>query len=159
MALTNVGISPQRVQPFLRRDDSDAIGQMFGVLQQNGDGSGGNHTLGFLLPGNNVYLIRWCRVSVVSGTSVSVSASLGLGIQADGLTLAWNRTELVPSAVGVCSQTFEPARLIVLPDIDASINVQVNNVNGRTLTWQMSTVYWARQAFIDMPSERFSTFL
>lgn len=159
MAVSTVDIPPQRVQPFMRADNADPVGQMFGHARTTGDGTGGNHLLQFRLPQNNVYLIRWVRLGAVSGVAIVFDLSIGLGLVTDGATMAWRQTGLLPTDNTNVNLTIEPRRLMVLPDNDPRISGTIPNVSGQIFTMQFEAVFWSRQAFIDMDSEKFSRFL
>lgn len=159
MSIINVNIPPQRVQPFMREDNAAAVGQMFGHNRTIGDASGGVVTIGFLLPENNVYLFRWAKAQTSAASDITVDVAIGLGIVTDGATMSWRETGVIVSDGISTSRMFEPERLIVLPDNQPVVSVTYQNVLGRNFDFQFAAVFWSRQAFIDMPSEKFSRFL
>lgn len=159
MSVVDTLIAPQRIQPFFRGDDSDAIGQMFGVARSTGDASGGIHVVGFALPQNNVYLIRHVTVTVITASDLMMDMSIGMGIITDGQTMSWRTIFRMLTDGTNTSATVEPQRLVIFPDADPAINTQISNIDGRIMDIRFQAVFWAKQAFIDMPSEKFSTFL
>lgn len=159
MAVSLTNIAPQRIQPFMRRDGADPVGQMYGHARTTGDATGGFHLIQFRLPENNVYLIRFVRIGTTGASNIFFDVSIGLGIVMDGATMAWRRTGIIVSDTGSTNEVFEPDRLMILPDERPAISGQIVNVDTRVFTFQFQAVFWTRQAFIDMPSEKFSRFL
>lgn len=159
MSVILAQISPTRVQPFMRMDNSDPVGQMLGDASLTGDASGGTNILSFTLPENNVYLIRWVKIQAVSAIDLAFDVSLSTGLILGSSTVSWRKTGFIVSDGTTAIDTFEPRRLLVFGDRNPSINGTIPNVLNQDLDMQWSAVFWTRQAFIDMPSEKFSRFL